>query len=142
MGKDNRTMKHYDAIIIGAGPYGLSTAACMLGRGLNVAIFGKPMEFWRERMPQRMRLRSHWWATNLIDHKRAFTFGRFFRERAHTKFYPEPISIFIDYAEWFRSHAVPDVDPTYVSRVEKTDGNFIITLADGRQVEASNVVMA
>ena len=29
---------HYDVVVVGAGPYGLSTAAHLLGRGLKIAI--------------------------------------------------------------------------------------------------------
>ncbi|HEX4560478.1 MAG TPA: NAD(P)-binding protein, partial [Gemmatimonadales bacterium] len=57
----------YDAVVVGAGPYGLSTAAHLIGRGLDVAVFGKTLEMWRDHMPQGMWLRSHWWATNLAD---------------------------------------------------------------------------
>ena len=56
----------YDAVVVGAGPYGLSAAAHLLGRGLNVAVFGKTLELWREHMPRGMLLRSQWWATNQI----------------------------------------------------------------------------
>ncbi len=31
----------YDVVVVGAGPYGLSTAAHLIGRGLHVAVFGK-----------------------------------------------------------------------------------------------------
>jgi len=58
---------HYDTVVVGAGPYGLSTAAHLLEQGLKVACFGKPIQFWSEQMPQGMCLRSYWWATNLSD---------------------------------------------------------------------------
>ena len=70
----------YDAVVVGAGPYGLSTAAHLRGRGLKTAVFGKPLELWRNHMPRGMRLRSHWWATNLTDPRNAYGFERFFRE--------------------------------------------------------------
>src|SRR5437870_11911926 len=38
----------YDVAVVGAGPYGLSVAAHLLGRGLRVAVFGKTLEMWRE----------------------------------------------------------------------------------------------
>ena len=56
---------HYDVAIVGAGPYGLATAAHLSQQGLNTIVFGKPMELWREHMPQGMLLRSFWWATNI-----------------------------------------------------------------------------
>src|SRR5947209_19062849 len=100
----------YDAVVVGAGPYGLSTAAHLLGRGLSVAVFGKTLELWRTRMPKGMLLRSHWWATNLSDPRTQYGFERFFRESKHDKCHPVSREAFIDYALWFQERAVPDVD--------------------------------
>jgi FAD-dependent urate hydroxylase len=135
-------IEQYDAAVIGAGPYGLSTAAHLLGRGLKVAIYGKPLELWRNHMPKGMRLRSHWWATNLADPKNEYGFDRFSRESSYRKCYPEPIDAFIDYAQWFQQRAVPNIDETYVSSIERVDHHFLLTLADGRQVQSDAVVMA
>jgi cation diffusion facilitator CzcD-associated flavoprotein CzcO len=134
--------RDYDAVVVGAGPYGLSTAAHLLGRGLNVGVFGKPLELWREHMPNGMLLKSQWWNTNLSDPRRQFSFERFFRETGNKKCYPVPRELFIDYALWFKDRAVPDVDETYVSSVERRDGHFVLTLEDGRTVRSAAVVMA
>jgi len=40
-----------DAPIVGAGPYGLSIAAHLKGRGIDFRIFGKPMATWLYHMP-------------------------------------------------------------------------------------------
>jgi cation diffusion facilitator CzcD-associated flavoprotein CzcO len=132
----------YDAVVVGAGPYGLSSAAHLRGRGLEVAVFGKPMELWRDHMPRGMRLRSHWWATNLSDPGRRHGFARFLRESKYRRCYPEPADAFIDYARWFQERVVPDVDATYVSSVERRPEGFLLTLADGRRVRSAAVVMA
>src|SRR5207302_1716237 len=55
---------------------------------------------------------------------------------------PFPIETFIDYGLWFQKHVVPDVDETYVATIERKDGQFLVTLVDGRVVRASAVVMA
>ena len=73
----------WDVVVVGAGPYGLSTAAHLLGRGLRVAVVGKLLETWRTRMPKGMLLRSHWWATNLSDPRKEHGFERFFRQSHH-----------------------------------------------------------
>jgi len=131
-----------DVVVVGAGPYGLSTAAHLLGRGLRVAVFGRTLEMWRDHMPKGMLLRSHWWATNLSDPRRDYGFERFFRESKHEKGYPLPIETFIDYGVWFQQRAVPDVDETYVASIERQDARFLIRLEDGREVESQAVVMA
>src|SRR5438445_4490923 len=133
---------HYDAVVVGAGPYGLSTAAHLLGRGLDVAVFGKTVELWRHHMPKGMLLRSHWWATNLSDPRHQYGFARFLQESKHGKCYPEPIQAFIDYAHWFQERAVPNVGETYVSTIERQGDHFLLTLEDGRRFQSPAVVLA
>jgi len=132
----------YDVVVVGAGPYGLSAAAHLRGRGLKVAVFGKTLGLWREHMPKRMLLRSHWWATNLSDPDGQYGFARFSKESRLATDYPIPIDVFIQYGLWFQQQAVPEVDETYVSSIERQDGQFRITLADGREVQSQAVVMA
>lgn len=134
--------KRYDVVVIGAGPYGLSVAAHLLAQKLNVAVFGKPIYFWREHMPQGMLLRSYWWATDLSDPEKKYTTKRYYEEKGLQPEDPMPIEIFIDYALWFQKHAVPNVDETYVRNVERVDGQFVVTLEDGRVIQSSAVVMA
>src|SRR5213082_1211890 len=132
----------YDVAVVGAGPYGLSTAAHLLGQGLRVAVFGRTLEMWREHMPGGMLLRSHWWATNLSDPRHAYGFARFFAESQWDRVYPLPFEAFIDYGCWFQQRAVPQVEETYVASVEYRNGRFLLTLEDGREVESGAVVMA
>jgi FAD-dependent urate hydroxylase len=140
-------IRRRDAIVVGAGPYGLSTAAHLRGRGLDVAVFGKTLELWREHMPKGMKLRSHWWASNLSDPAGRHGFEQFFRATGHApseyaKRYPTPIQAFLDYGQWFQERVVPDVDETYVSSIRQDGDDFLLTLADGRQVRSASVVMA
>ncbi len=132
----------YDVAVVGAGPYGLSTAAHLLGRGLRVAVFGRTLEMWREHMPKGMLLRSHWRAANLSDPRDEHGFEDFFKESKGARGYPLPIETFIDYGLWFQRRAVPQVDETYVSSIERPDDRFVLTLEDGREVESQAVVMA
>jgi len=37
----------YDVVVVGAGPYGLSVAAHLRGRGLKTAVFGRTLGMWR-----------------------------------------------------------------------------------------------
>jgi lysine/ornithine N-monooxygenase len=132
----------YDAIVVGAGPYGLSTAAHLIGRSLRVGVFGTPFGLWRDHMPSGMFLRSHWWATHLSDRRHRYTFDQFARETNASLSYPIPRTTFIDYGLWFQQRAVPMVDPTFVSSIERHADGFALTLADGRQVTGAAVVIA
>lgn len=133
---------HYDVVVVGAGPYGLSTAAHLLGRGLKIAIFGKPVSFWREQMPRGMLLRSEWWATSLSDPHKLYAMECYLQERGEHPQAPLPVEIFIDYAQWFQEHVVPNVDETYVKIIERKEDEFVVTLVDDRKVQSSRVVLA
>ncbi len=140
--RDSVTTATYDAVVVGAGPYGLSIAAHLLGRGLNVAVFGKPLQLWRETMPNGMLLRSYWWATNLSDPDGRCGMKQYFQ--LHGMETPDPLSreTFIDYGMWFQKHMVPDVDETYVKSIEHMKDHFELVLVDGRIVHSPIVVMA
>jgi hypothetical protein len=140
--QQSERVAQYDAVVVGAGPYGLSTAAHLLGRGLKVGVFGKTLELWRNHMPKGMLLRSHWWATNLSDPHRRYGFERFFTESKYRECFPVPLQAFIDYGLWFQERAVPYVDETYVSSIQREKDHFLLTLEDGRKVQSPAVVMA
>ncbi len=136
---------HYDAIVLGAGPYGLSAVTHLRSRGLKVAIFGKPVHLWRQHMPEGMYLRSYWWATNLSDPQKKYSFERYFEAKGiDLATVPDPITLemFVDYALWFQKNAVPDLDETYITHIERKDEQFVVTLEDGRVVSSNTVVMA
>ena len=97
---------------------------------------------WHQHMPKGMLLRSHSWATNLSGPRQAHAIERFFKETKYDNGYPLPIETFIAYGLWFQQRAVPHVDETYVSSIERQDDRFLITLEDGREVESQAVVMA
>ena len=54
-----------DVVIVGAGPYGLSLAACLRANGVEHRIFGEPMKPWLTQMPEGMLLKSEGFASNL-----------------------------------------------------------------------------
>ena len=62
------TVPACDVAIVGAGPYGLATAAHLrTDDRLEVRVFGEPMSFWEEQMPVGMFLRSPYVACNISD---------------------------------------------------------------------------
>jgi hypothetical protein len=60
-------MSQCDIAIVGCGPYGLSAAAYLGDAGMDVRIFGEPMEFWANGMPAGMLLRSPREASTISD---------------------------------------------------------------------------
>ena len=51
-------MSSIPLLVVGAGPYGLATAALAKHRGIETVVVGEPMGFWRDNMPKGMLLRS------------------------------------------------------------------------------------
>lgn len=132
----------YDAVVVGAGPYGLSVAAHLIGRGLNIAVFGKPLQLWRDSMPEGMLLRSYWWATNLSDPLKKYRLARYFQVRQMAIPDPLPLEVFVDYGLWFQRQTVPDIDETFVAAIQPVGEEFELVLKDGRAIRSQAVVIA
>ncbi len=127
-------------VIVGAGPYGLSIAAHLRGRGVPFRVFGDPMSFWRD-MPRGLFLKSLGFATT-ISNPQGLTFDRWCRERGLEDREPCSTESFAAYGTWLQERLVPEVERTEVARVERRDGGFAVRLADGGALEASRVVVA
>jgi thioredoxin reductase len=132
----------FDAIIVGAGPFGLSGAAYLKNRGRGVGIFGDPMSFWQKHMPAGMFLRSNWAASHISDPQARFTLDHFMADTGRKFSFPIPLQQFVDYGNWFQQKAVPELDRRQVSGVEKNGNGFKVTLSDGAVAKAHRVIVA
>lgn len=134
-----------DVAIIGAGPYGLSIAAHLAGRGLEFRIFGSPMHTWRTSMPEGMVLKSEGNASNLYDPAEEFTLARFCADQGlpyQDLGWPVPLTTFIDYGIAFQQRYVPRLEDRHVSQVLPTDYGFEVVLSDGEVAHARRVIVA
>jgi FAD-dependent urate hydroxylase len=127
--------------VIGAGPYGLATAAHLRGQGIEHRVFGEPLSFWQQHMPKGMRLRSAWEASHIDDPGGRLSLDRFVEAEGPIP-KPVPLTDFIRYGAWFERNAVPDVDRRFVERVERNGSGFRLQLADGDEVATERVVVA
>jgi FAD-dependent urate hydroxylase len=131
-----------ELLVVGAGPYALSTAALARERGIDTTVVGLPMAFWRENMPEGMFLRSgpDWHLDAAGDH----TLDAFLEERgiAPDDVDPIPIGVFLDYAEWFQERKGIEIREELVAHLAKPDGTFTATLAGGERIAAEAVVCA
>jgi thioredoxin reductase len=129
-------------LVIGAGPYGLSTAAHAKRHGIEPLVVGDRMGFWRRNMPQGMLLRSgtDWH----LDAEGIDTFEAFLAERGidPAEVPPVPLQAFLDYVDWFCARTGIDPRPTMVSRLDEADGRFLVSFDDGRRLTAAAVVAA
>ncbi len=58
-------MENKEVVVIGAGPYGLSTTAHLVNSGVDTYVFGETLSFWKQNMPKNMLLRSRTEASNI-----------------------------------------------------------------------------
>jgi Pyridine nucleotide-disulphide oxidoreductase len=129
-------------VVIGAGPHGLAATAYLRHAGVETAIFGEPMAFWREQMPAGMLLRSALRATNIASPERTLSLDRWSEETGRDVVFPLPLPDFIDYAEWYRGQVAPDLDRRKVERIERYGDAFRLLLSDGEEVRAERVAVA
>jgi hypothetical protein len=136
------TSPNADIAVLGAGPYGLSAAAHLRSAGLEVLVFGKPMEFWERNMPVGMLLRSSARASSISDARGEFTITRYGKANGQSLPTTVPLDEFVRYAHWFQRTLVPDVDERRVERLDRAGEGFQLHLADGEEIVVRRVVVA
>ena len=90
-----------DLLVVGAGPYAYSAAACAREHGIRTTVVGLPMSFWRRQMPADMLLRSG--ADWHLDAAGVHTFEAYFEDHGlePADHDPVPIGVFLDHTDWF-----------------------------------------
>ncbi len=128
--------------IIGAGPHGLAAAAHLRAAGLEPAVFGDPMSFWRENMPEGMLLRSALRASSIASPGRAASLDRWSAETGRGLDFPLPRRDFVAYADWYRRELVADIDRRKVTEISRLNGGFLLRLEGGAEVRTGAVAVA
>ncbi len=136
------SLPDYDVTVVGAGPYGLSAAAYLKAKGLAVRVFGQPMEFWADKMPEGMLLRSPRAATSIADPQAAFTLEAYESASGTEAAAPVSLKTFVEYGRWFRHQLGSDLDTTTVAKVGRDGATFKVTLATGDSFKTRRVVVA
>jgi hypothetical protein len=140
-----KTNNSCDVAVIGAGPYGLSLAAHLAEAGISFRIFGKPLDTWRAHMPKDMLLKSEGFASNLSTPSGNSTLKAYCTAR-HIPYadqgQPVKLSVFVEYADWFRRRHVPMLEEHNVVSLERDGDCFTLELETGERIAARNVVAA
>lgn len=131
-----------EVAIIGAGPYGLSAAAHLRAKGIGVRVFGKPMAFWAEKMPEGMLLRSPRVASNIADPTDAFTLESYETAFRKPPSAPVPLETFVSYGRWFGKTLSDNLDTRDVASVRQQGQRFVVILGDGETVWVRRVIVA
>ena len=131
-----------EAVVVGAGPYGLSVAAHLRHAGIAAHVFGEPMAFWHNNMPRGMLMRSPWRATHFSDPDGGWSLDAYASAHGIDSNVRLPLERFIAYGEWFQQHAVGDIDRRAVRRIDAARGGFRLALEDGETFSADRVIVA
>jgi cation diffusion facilitator CzcD-associated flavoprotein CzcO len=126
--------------IIGAGPNGLALAAHLRRRGIEHRIFGSPMQTWRD-LPKGMSLKSLGFAST-IPMPGAQTFPEYCRSRGLEDYEPIEFETLAEYGLQLQREFVPHVEDTRVSRLDRAEADYVLTLEAGERVHARRVVVA
>jgi len=129
-------------VVVGAGPYGLATAAHLLAAGVPIRVFGEPMESWAKHMPEGMLLRSRWQASHIASPDHDLTLDRFHDEHGLDHSKPIAVERFVEYGRWFQEQAVPQLERRRVKRVSPSGQDFTVELEDGEEFPAGRVIVA
>ncbi|MBI4576846.1 MAG: FAD-dependent oxidoreductase [Planctomycetes bacterium] len=129
--------------IVGAGPYGLGLAAHARGAGISCQLFGRPMSFWREGMPEGMPLRSPPALTLLSTPGAGYTLEAHLEARGGPGAArgPVPRELFLEYAEEFRRREGLECTAGRVDVLAREGDRFVLQ-AGGERHEATDVVLA
>jgi FAD-dependent urate hydroxylase len=134
--------KQTDVVVVGAGPYGLSTVAHLRAAGVETRVFGEPMVFWQEQMPIGMLLRSAWEASHIADPHHRYTLEAYQAATGARFGAPVPLADFVRYGQWFQQQVAPDLDRRRVACVARDGVGFRLEIDDGDVVRARRVVLA
>jgi thioredoxin reductase len=138
-------MRNTEVAIIGAGPYGLSLATHLKAAGVPFRIIGRPMETWRNQMPEGMLLKSDGFASNLSDSAGAFELHHFCAERDiayHATCIPVALETFCAYGLEFQRRLLPELEDKQLSALEHLEDGYRLRLDDGEVFTARKVVLA
>jgi FAD-dependent urate hydroxylase len=118
-------------------------AAHLREYGTDTRVFGEPLEFWSQRMPQGMLLRSRRRSSSIADPGRALTIADYERTEGRALRSPSLTrEQFIDYGRWFARQVVPEIGTRRVSSVARAGAGFRLRLDDGEDLAASRVIVA
>ena len=103
------------------------------------------MEFWANKMPEGMLLKSDGFASNLFDPANEYSLGEFCRAKRHAyhdMLTPVALRTFVEYGLAFSRRFAPDLKNALVVSLRRAGDRFTLTTDSGDTVIARRVVVA
>jgi len=138
-------MSASEALIIGAGPFGLSISAHLHALGVDHRIVGRPIDTWRAHMPVGMNLKSEPYASSISAPRSGYGIPQFCGQNGLEyieRVGPLTLERFLRYADWFHEQLVPDVLDVTVTDVSAVGGGFRVTFEEGEPLMTRQVIVA
>jgi FAD-dependent urate hydroxylase len=134
-----------EAVIIGAGPFGLSISAHLSALGVDHLVVGRPMDTYRAHVPTGMIMKSEPYASTIASPDGNYSLAAY--SQSHGLDYVDRVgpvtrNRFLDYADWYTKQLVPDVRDETVTDVTPVDGGFRVTFANAAPVVTRQVIVA
>jgi FAD-dependent urate hydroxylase len=134
-----------EAVIIGAGPFGLSVSAHLSALGVDHLIVGRPMDTYRAHTPHGMLMKSEPYASTIASPDGKHTVAAYCASQGLDyvdRMGPLTRERFLDYADWYTKQLVPGVRDVTVTEVTPVDDGFRVTFANADPVTTRQVVIA
>ena len=138
-------MSTSEALVIGAGPFGVSISAHLCSLGVDHQIVGRPMDTWRARMPTGMLLKSEPYASEIASPNGGYDLAAYYKLRGLdyiNRAVPVPLDRFLGYADWYLEQLVPNVRDVTAAEINAVGAGFRVTFKDAGPVTARKVVIA
>src|SRR5262245_58237493 len=100
------------------------------------------MDFWADKMPAGMLLRSPRVASNISDPARSTTLDAYESSAAVPARAPVPLETFVEYGRWFQRQLLPGLDQREIVTVNRNERGFSVKLEDGEVLHSRKVVIA
>ncbi|MGH3281922.1 MAG: NAD(P)-binding domain-containing protein, partial [Trebonia sp.] len=138
-------MSDTGAVVIGAGPFGLSISAHLRALGVDHLVVGRTNNTYRSLVPDGMLMKSEPYASTIASPDGTYTLAAFSAEHGLDyvdRVGPVTCDRFIEYVDWYAKRLVPGVRDETVTEVTPLDGGFRVSFADAAPVTARQVVVA